>query len=147
MGIRIGEKYVETIPSYWRKETQEPTNVRFERRAHPRLSCKGIAKFLILPDGPNVTGNLVNLSLGGCCVECEKEIQARLGTPLDVLLDACDLRVRLSAEICRIDELQVGIKFMEMSPRKEGQVHFLIEELYEISKKRNSKDGNDGEGE
>jgi len=138
---------VETIPSYWRKETQDPTNVRFERRAHPRLSCKGIAKFLILPDGPNVTGNLVNLSLGGCCVDCGKELQVRLGTTLDVLLDACDLRVRLSGEICRIDEQQVGIRFLEMSPRKEGQIHFLIEELYEVSKKRISKDDKDADGD
>lgn len=114
--------------------------MRHERRAHPRLSCKGIAKFLILPDGPNVTGNLVNLSLGGCCVDCGKEIQARLGTLLDVLLDASDLRVRLSGEIRRIENQQVGINFREMSPRKEGQIHFLIEELHEISRKRTSKD-------
>jgi c-di-GMP-binding flagellar brake protein YcgR len=138
---------VESIPSYWREETKDQPHVRYERRAHPRLSCKGIAKFLILPDGPQVTGNLINLSLGGCCVECDKEIQARYGTPLDVMLDACDLRVRLSAEICRIEENRVGIRFLEMSPRKEGQIHFLIEELFEFSKQRIGVDGKDADGD
>lgn len=121
--------------SHW-QSTPDPSRGQNERRAHPRLSCKGVAKVLVLPDGPQLTGNLLNLSLGGCCIEFDREMLAPMYAQLDVLLDACDLRVRLSAEIRRRDDNQVGIRFLEMSARKEEQIRYLIQELFEFAKVR-----------
>jgi len=133
--------------SHW-QSTPDSLRGENERRAHPRLSCKGVAKVLVLPDGPQLAGNLVNLSLGGCCIEFEREILAPMYAQLDVLLDACDLRVRLSAEIRRRDDNQVGIRFLEMSARKEEQIRYLIQELVEIVKARGvGGDGKENAGD
>jgi len=128
--------------SNW-KETPGPAPVKLERRAHPRYSCKGIARILILPDGPQVTGNLINLSLGGCCIEFDKAIKAAANAQLDVLLDACDLRVRIPAEIRRRNDNQIGIKFLEVSARKSEQIQLLIKELFEFGKKRGYSEDDD----
>jgi c-di-GMP-binding flagellar brake protein YcgR len=107
---------------------------------HPRKSCKGTARILVLPDGPHVTGNLLNLSLGGCCIEFDKAIKAAANAQLDVLLDACDLRVRIPAEIRRRNDNQIGIKFLEVSARKSEQIQLLIKELFEFGKIRGYSD-------
>jgi c-di-GMP-binding flagellar brake protein YcgR len=100
-----------------------------------------------LPDGPQVTGNLINLSLGGCCIEFDTAIKAPVNAQLDVLLDACDLRVRIPAEIRRRNDNVIGIKFLEVSARKGEQIRVLIKELFEFGKKRTPGDHFDEAGE
>ncbi len=107
-----------------------------ERRAHPRLRCKGVGEFKILPDGPRIVGTLINLSLGGCCITSETKIPAKLWQSLEVQLTVRDLRLRLPAEVRRVDDDTVGIQFLEVSSRKEEQIRYLIDELLEIGKLR-----------
>jgi c-di-GMP-binding flagellar brake protein YcgR len=107
-----------------------------ERRAHPRLACKGVGEFTILPDGPRIVGALTNLSLGGCCIVSETEIPAQPCAQVEVQLTACDIRLRLAAEVRRIDKGNVGIQFLDVSSRKEEQIQYLIDELLELEKLR-----------
>jgi c-di-GMP-binding flagellar brake protein YcgR len=123
-----------------RFESEEPepetTGVPRERRVHPRLRCKGVGEFRLLPNGPSITGTLINLSLGGCCIASATEIPAKLKQPLEVQLTACDFRLLLSAEVRRLDEKTVGVKFVDVSSRKEEQIRYLIDELFELGKIR-----------
>jgi c-di-GMP-binding flagellar brake protein YcgR len=95
-----------------------------------------VGEFRILPNGPSITGTLVNLSLSGCCIASETEIPAKLKQPLEVQLTACDFRLRLAAEVRRLDAKTVGIQFLDVSSRKEEQVRYLIDELFELGKIR-----------
>jgi hypothetical protein len=85
----------------------------------------------------------MNLSLGGCCIEFDTVIKAPVNAQLDVLIDACDLRVRIPAEIRRRDDNQIGIKFLELSARKGEQIRVLIKELFEFGKKRTPGEDDD----
>jgi len=107
-----------------------------ERREHPRVRCKGVGEIRILPDGPRIVGTLINLSLGGCCIASETKIPAKLKQILEVQLTACDFRLRLAAEVRRLDAATVGIKFLDVSGRKEEQICYLIDELFELGKIR-----------
>jgi len=118
------------------KQEREFPGAPRERRLHPRLRCKGVGEFRILPNGPSITGTLVNLSLSGCCIASETEIPAKLKQPLEVQLTACDFRLRLAAEVRRLDAKTVGIQFLDVSSRKEEQVRYLIDELFELGKIR-----------
>jgi c-di-GMP-binding flagellar brake protein YcgR len=121
----------------------EPTaldqeKVRKERRAHPRLNCKGVAEFRILPEGPKLFGFLTNLGMGGCSIECDKEIPATAAyAAVEVQMDVDDYRLRLAGCIRHIeDEIQAGIQFTDVSSRKEEQIRILMEELVEMEKHR-----------
>jgi c-di-GMP-binding flagellar brake protein YcgR len=108
-----------------------------ERRAHPRLQCKGIAEMNILPDGPKVVGSLTNLSLGGCRIESSKEFQSEPYAPVEVQLTVDDSRLRLAGVIRFVeDNVKVGVQFAEVSQRKEEQIRLLIAELAELEEQR-----------
>jgi c-di-GMP-binding flagellar brake protein YcgR len=108
-----------------------------EQRVHPRQSCSGLGALHLLPDGAKVVGALTNLSIGGCCIQCEKGFSAGEDAPVEVQLEACDFRVRLAGKIRHVDEKwRVGIQFVEVSPRKEDQIRYLMEELFELEKVR-----------
>jgi c-di-GMP-binding flagellar brake protein YcgR len=115
----------------------DPQSDQKERRAFPRLNCKGTAEMLILPDGPKVVGSVSNLSLGGCCIESEIILSAKLQTSVEVRLTVDDNRLRLPGAICHIeDETWVGVRFTEVSSRKAEQIKYLMAELFEKEKQR-----------
>lgn len=117
----------------------DPSNGHRERRNHPRLQCKGLAEFRVLPDGPVVLGFLSNLCMGGCSIECEKELPAKAQEMalIEVQLDVDDFRLRLAGCIRHVEgNLIVGIQFTDVSSRKEEQIRHLMAELVEAEKQR-----------
>jgi c-di-GMP-binding flagellar brake protein YcgR len=108
-----------------------------ERRAHSRLSCRGLALLRILPEGPVIRGAVHNLSQGGCLIECEKAIPAEKSGLVEVQLDVGDFRLLLLGAIRHIEgDTMVGIQFVDISSRKQQQVLYLIGELHEMERQR-----------
>ena len=117
---------------------EEQANYQRERRNHPRVPCKGMAEFRVLPDGPKVVGIVGNLCLGGCMIECDTDVPAKaeLAT-IELQLDVDDSRLRLAGRVRHIESnTQVGIQFIEVSSRKEEQIRALMTELAEAEKHR-----------
>lgn len=104
-----------------------------ERRAHPRLRCKGTARMQVLPDGKKIEGALINLSQGGCLIETESPLPFEAGVSVELHLHVSSFTLRQLGVICRIeDEYYAGIEFSEVSSRKSEQIRVLIEELVEL---------------
>lgn len=117
--------------------TRDPLSDQRERRAAPRLQCKGLAEFLVLPDGPKFSGSVVNLCMGGCLIETEKDVPDKVLSNVEVQIDVDDFRLRLAGCIRHIEEAYlVGIQFTDVSLRKKEQIQQLMTELQESEKQR-----------
>lgn len=101
-----------------------------DRRTERRLSCRGVAQFRILPDGPRIVGTLHDLSPGGCCIVNQNGVPALSGAAVEVQMDVEDHRLRL-AGVLRYEGQgsRAGIAFTEVSPRKQQQIEALLDEL------------------
>jgi len=116
---------------------KDPLNGQRERRANPRLQCRGLAEFRILPDGPKFNGSVVNLCMNGCLIESEKDVPDKVLSNIEVQIDVDDFRLRLAGCIRHIeDEYLVGIQFTDVSSRKQEQIQHLMAELQEMEKQR-----------
>ena len=116
---------------------KDPLHGHRERRSAPRVQCKGLAEFLILPDGPKFMGSVVNLCLGGCLIETEKDVPDKVLSNVEVQIDVDDFRLRLAGCIRHIeDDYLVGIQFTDVSLRKKEQIQHLMAELQEMEKQR-----------
>lgn len=110
-----------------------------ERRQHIRLGGRGKARLLLLPDGPAMSGLLVNLSLGGCGIEFEKKTKLAAGCKIELQLSYEGFTLRLLGVVRYSEDDEddrVGIGFTDVSRRKEEQIAQLLEELKEQEKAR-----------
>ncbi len=99
--------------------------IQLDRRAHPRFFLQGTAVIRILPQGLDVLGAVIDMSIGGCGVEVGFAIPAQVGATVDVDLHVRGVSLRRSGIIRRIDlirsmekETRVGIEFVELSRRR-----------------------------
>jgi len=103
-----------------------------ERRAHPRLRCKGTAALHLYPAGIRCEGVVVDLSLGGCCLEVEEPIEEPPGTHVEVFLRVMGTTVQVAGILCNVrHQVWAGIQFTGVSSRKKEQIQELITELFE----------------
>ena len=101
-----------------------------ERRTQPRLQCTGTAKVHLFPARIRCDGSLVNMSLGGCCVEVKEPIEEPLGSRVEVYLRVMGMTVQVAGVLCHVrDQVCAGIQFTGVSCRKAEQINELIEEL------------------
>lgn len=104
-------------------------------RVHPRLKCKGIARFRSLPHGRFIDGALADLSLRGCCIESDSPPQLAPDSPVEVILKVKGTALRLGGIVRhRTRQTRTGIQFLDVSPRKKEQIEELMEELLEMDK-------------
>ncbi|UWZ83622.1 PilZ domain-containing protein [Occallatibacter riparius] len=108
-----------------------------DNRRHPRLSCTGIARIRVLPEGTNQTGSLVNLSKRGCLFVADKLLSGQSGSAIEIHLKVKGIDLRLPGIVRRIDKgHRAGIEFVELSARKCEQIDLLISELFELDKQK-----------
>ena len=115
-------------------EAQEPGD---DNRRYPRLTCAGIARIRVLPEGTGQTGSLVNLSKRGCLFVADKLLSGQSGSAIEIHLKVKGIDLRLPGIIRRIDKgVRAGIEFVELSARKCEQVDLLISELIDLDKQK-----------
>jgi hypothetical protein len=75
------------------EHTPERTSEDDDRRRSARFSCGGLAKISRLPsDGVFVPGKILDLSLGGCCVDTALPINYGARTDIVVRVNAASFR-------------------------------------------------------
>jgi c-di-GMP-binding flagellar brake protein YcgR len=107
------------------------------RRAHPRLKFNGRAEIRVLPDVQKFSGTIVDLSLGGCCIELGGPIRADAFCRVEVRLCVEGTNFQVAGILRhRQDGFRVGIEFTDVSDRKAEQIRELIVYLVETAKAR-----------
>ena len=101
------------------------------RRAHQRLDCGGSAEIHLFPDDEKLVGTVVDLSVGGCCLELEANVSIKPGQRLEVLLQVKDAVLIVAGVLRNVRKRSfVGIQFRDVSRRKELQIKELMAELF-----------------
>jgi c-di-GMP-binding flagellar brake protein YcgR len=109
---------------------EEPDDV-LSQRAHPRVRCAGAAEVHLYPAGATFSGKVVDLSLGGCCIEVEEPIGEPPGAHVEVYLRVTGTTVQVVGILRSVrNEVWAGIQFWGVSPRKIEQIQELIGELF-----------------
>lgn len=117
-----------------------------ERRRSPRLECSGNANVRMLnldtEDSIQFQGKILNLSLVGCCIETEEPTALRVNDQLEVYFQLNGFPLLLMGIAKSIHSPQkIGIEFLEVSPRKQDQLKYILNDLKEelMEKKKQSQ--------
>jgi hypothetical protein len=108
-----------------------------ERRAQPRLPCKGVAEIWILHNEDKIEGTLLDLSVAGCCIETKVAIPAIENPCVEVRLCVKGFTLRIAGVVRNIKkDMRAGIEFIDVTERKAAQIRELITDLIEMEKNR-----------
>ena len=99
-----------------------------DRRKHRRLNCRGLAELRFLELGTSVTGTLLDLSVAGCCIECEGDLPADENPVVEVHLCVNGIRLRVAGVMRNIRRRRrrAGIEFVGVTARKAEQIRQLV---------------------
>ena len=79
-----------------------------------------------------IAGRIVDLSLGGCRIRCDERFPVGIYTRVETEFRIEGLSFRFGGVIQAIHNRHtIGIRFLDMSPRKREQLEQLIEEINE----------------
>lgn len=107
-----------------------------ERRADPRRTVDNRASIFLIDIVATVTGRIVNLSSGGCCICTDQRFPLGIYRRVETEFRLEGLPVRLCGVIQAIhDPHHVGIRFLDVSPRKREQLTELIGEIEAVQSK------------
>ena len=111
-----------------------------ERREHDRHEIDALARVLFLSIHTRVTGKVIDLSFGGCRIRAQQEIPvgAYRRVEVEFMVDGLPLLLPGVTQSLH-DKFTIGIRFVEMTDRKRGQLQTVIDELNEKSKKAELK--------
>ena len=103
-----------------------------ERRASRRHGVDTSVVIRLVKMGTRLRGQILDLSLGGCRIRTEQRFLVGIYTRVETEFRVQGLPVLLAGVIQAIyDRNQMGIRFLDVSPRKHEQLVELIEELGE----------------
>jgi hypothetical protein len=103
-----------------------------ERRRHPRYSCDGYAEVHLPHAGLRFRGRIQNLSVSGCYIETELNLER--GTYIEVFFGLHQLRFRLAGNVIGVDGRSgVRIAFLNVTGRRATHIEELMRELAEKS--------------
>ena len=119
---------VSSSPAYIRPYVDDAPD---DRRRHPRLRCKGSAELHFLEQDVRLRGVIVDLSMSGCAVDCERPLPRLRDAEVEVCLTIDGNRLLLRGVIrnTRRHELRAGVEFVEVTPRKAEQIKLMVREL------------------
>jgi c-di-GMP-binding flagellar brake protein YcgR len=105
---------------------------RDDRRIQPRLRCRGVAEVVLLRLGRKLPGMLLDLSVGGCCIQTDVPIPPIERPSVEVQLTVNGITLRVAGIVRNMrDDHRAGIEFMDVTPRKADQIIELVKELIE----------------
>lgn len=101
-----------------------------ERRARPRLRCKGVAEMIVLSIGRRMPGALLDLSVNGCCIETSEPIPPIEQPGVEVVFSVDGFTLRLAGIVRNVrHDHRAGIEFTGVTQRKAEQIRELVKEL------------------
>lgn len=109
--------------------------VEDERRSHPRWDCHALAEIHIYPERIRAVGEVSDLSIDGCCIECDKEIPTGNFNRVEVHLHLNGITLQLAGVVRHMENKErAGIEFVDVSKRKAEQLIQMIHEAIEDSR-------------
>jgi len=105
---------------------------RDNRRVHLRLRCRGVAEVVVLRLERKLPGTLLNLSVGGCCIQTAQPIPSIERPSVEVRLTVNGITLRVAGIVRNVrKDHHAGIEFINVTPRKADQILELVKELME----------------
>ena len=99
-----------------------------ERRQTPRFACGGRVRIASLPlEGDALRGRLLDLSLGGCCVESVQPLEP--GTRTEVLLQVNDASFRALTQVVATRGHLAGLQFVRLTDAGNRMLRDLVAEV------------------
>jgi c-di-GMP-binding flagellar brake protein YcgR len=101
-----------------------------ERRAQPRLEVDTSAAICLIHTGSRLNGRILDLSLDGCRIRTDAPFQVGIYTRIEVEFRLQGTPFRVGGVLQAIHEKRAaGIRFLDVSERKRGQLEQLIGDL------------------
>ena len=108
-----------------------------ERRVQSREGVNTSAVIFLINVASRLTGRILDLSLGGCRIQTDEPFPVGIYTRVETEFRLAGLPFRLGGVIQAIhDRHHVGIRFLDMSSRKQEQLEQLIAEIEEMKRCR-----------
>ena len=112
---------------------------KHERRAQSRHEVDTSAVIFLINIGSALRGRILDMSLGGCRIRTDERFPVGIYTRVETEFHLEGLPFRLGGVIQAVhdrDRRLVGIRFLDMSERKQAQVEQLIQEIEEMEASR-----------
>ena len=104
-----------------------------ERRQNTRLMVDDTAVIVLVKVASRLAGRILDISMSGCRIRCEQRFPVGIYTRIETEFRVEGLTFRLGGVVQAIHNREtVGIRFLDMSPRKKQQLEQLIEEINEM---------------
>ena len=101
-----------------------------ERRMHPRQPVDGAASIFFIDVRAQITGRIVDLSLGGCRICTDERFPVGIYRRVETEFKLDGMPFRLAGVVQAVHEKRtVGIGFLDMSVRKKEHLTQLMKEL------------------
>ncbi len=115
------------------EKEQAPIPSGVERRINRRCEVDTSAVIYLVKVGSKLTGQILDLSLGGCRIHTAERFPVGIYTRVETEFRLQGLPVRLGGVIQAIHGRDlVGIRFLDVSQRKREQIAELIDEIVEM---------------
>jgi len=103
-----------------------------QRRVNDRRAVDTSAVIFLVKSASRLHGQILDLSLGGCRIHTNERFPVGIYTRVETEFRVQGLPVRLGGVVQAIhDRHHIGIRFLDVSPRKHNQLVELIQELGE----------------
>lgn len=118
-----------------------------DRREQARYSIDTRATVFFIDVRAQISGRIVDLSMNGCRIRTDERFPVGIYRRVETEFKVDGLPFRLGGVVQSLhDKFTVGIRFLDMSPRKREQLAQLIEEMEEMQGTGTKGPGTEGIG-
>ncbi len=108
----------------------EESSAPSERRSQPRYAVDEAATLHFIDVRAQISGRILDLSMSGCRIRTNERFPVGIYRRVETEFKLDGLPFRLGGVVQSIhDKFTVGIRFLDMSPRKRDQLAFLMDEI------------------
>jgi hypothetical protein len=108
----------------------EESSAPSERRSQPRYAVDEAATLHFIDVRAQICGRILDLSMTGCRIRTNERFPVGIYRRVETEFKLDGLPFRLGGVIQSIhDKFTVGIRFLDVSPRKREQLAFLMDEI------------------